>query len=211
MLSGIYQITCVRNGQIYVGSSKNIPKRWAEHRRALRKGRSNCRYLQHAWIKHGEASFRFHVIEECIEESLEGREQFYIDTLRPAFNSITDVKRRFGKEMRDKIAASLRAKAALVTHCPKGHPYDEANTYRNKKGKRICRACNAERVLRIYASATPEQREARQVQAHQNYIKNREVRLAQQREYASSRKDERREYYRRWRLLKKANMSDAAL
>lgn len=27
------------------------------------------------------------------------------------------------------------------THCPKGHPYDEANTYYGHKGKRHCRAC----------------------------------------------------------------------
>lgn len=27
------------------------------------------------------------------------------------------------------------------THCSKGHPYDEANTYVTPKGKRDCRAC----------------------------------------------------------------------
>jgi hypothetical protein len=27
------------------------------------------------------------------------------------------------------------------THCPRGHPYDETNTYRDKNGKRYCRAC----------------------------------------------------------------------
>lgn len=27
------------------------------------------------------------------------------------------------------------------THCPQGHPYDEANTYITKRGKRHCRAC----------------------------------------------------------------------
>ena len=29
--------------------------------------------------------------------------------------------------------------------CPKGHPYDEANTYVDPKGKRRCRACKRER------------------------------------------------------------------
>lgn len=29
---------------------------------------------------------------------------------------------------------------AVKTHCPKGHPYDDENTYVNR-GKRICRAC----------------------------------------------------------------------
>lgn len=32
------------------------------------------------------------------------------------------------------------------THCPKGHPYDEANTYVTKQGHRLCRACHRERA-----------------------------------------------------------------
>jgi hypothetical protein len=30
---------------------------------------------------------------------------------------------------------------ARRTHCPRGHPYDETNTYVNRRGHRICRAC----------------------------------------------------------------------
>ena len=38
------------------------------------------------------------------------------------------------------------------THCPKGHPYDEANTYTSSAGKRHCKMCSrsrdrSERVL----------------------------------------------------------------
>lgn len=43
---------------------------------------------------------------------------------------------------------SLPAKNKRKTHCPKGHPYDEANTYRTKQGWRYCRACNRERAAR---------------------------------------------------------------
>ncbi len=32
------------------------------------------------------------------------------------------------------------ARNAKVTHCPKGHPYDEVNTY-HYRGQRQCRAC----------------------------------------------------------------------
>lgn len=34
-------------------------------------------------------------------------------------------------------------KGSLTTHCPKGHPYDEANTYRGPSGRRTCRACRS--------------------------------------------------------------------
>ena len=36
---------------------------------------------------------------------------------------------------------------ALKTHCPKGHPYDEANTYLYGR-RRICRACARDRRVR---------------------------------------------------------------
>lgn len=46
-------------------------------------------------------------------------------------------------------ADSLGPKNARKAHCPKGHTYDEANTYINGKGHRICRACNRERQARL--------------------------------------------------------------
>lgn len=36
--------------------------------------------------------------------------------------------------------ASLNSMSAK-THCPQGHPYDEANTKVNVKGSRVCREC----------------------------------------------------------------------
>lgn len=32
------------------------------------------------------------------------------------------------------------------THCPRGHPYNEKNTYRDKRGTRNCRHCNRDRA-----------------------------------------------------------------
>lgn len=32
-----------------------------------------------------------------------------------------------------------------ITHCPAGHPYDEANTYLNRAGSRVCRECGRRR------------------------------------------------------------------
>ena len=32
------------------------------------------------------------------------------------------------------------------THCPSGHPYDEANTYMHPTGRRCCRTCARERA-----------------------------------------------------------------
>lgn len=50
--------------------------------------------------------------------------------------------------MRGKNPDVQRARAAAVTHCPHGHLYDAANTYRTKAGLRQCRTCNRERNRR---------------------------------------------------------------
>lgn len=34
------------------------------------------------------------------------------------------------------------------THCPHGHPYDDANTYVNTSGARVCRACRRQQQRR---------------------------------------------------------------
>jgi hypothetical protein len=73
-------------------------------------------------------------------------------------------------------------KFALTTHCPKGHAYDEANTYINAKGKRFCRACNRIRVAAVYAAETPEQTAQRRSRNMEHYRKNRERYLAKFRE-----------------------------
>lgn len=41
-------------------------------------------------------------------------------------------------------------KGRLVTHCPQGHEYDEANTYVSPQGLRHCRRCRRERELARY-------------------------------------------------------------
>jgi group I intron endonuclease len=190
--SGIYGIECAANGKLYIGSSYQVHTRWSQHRYVLRLGKSTSRYLQYSWTKHGEAAFRFFLIEECDRDALENREQHYIDTLKPALNSITDIKRRYGAEPRAKMAAAVRARAAKITHCPHGHLYDEANTYINAKGNRICRECNRLRVAGVYASETPEGREARRVRAAANALsdKSREARNL----YAAAHKAEKSAY-----------------
>jgi hypothetical protein len=42
----------------------------------------------------------------------------------------------------------------VKTHCPKRHPYDEANTYVNPRGRRVCRKCMRD-ASRMYEARTP--------------------------------------------------------
>lgn len=43
---------------------------------------------------------------------------------------------------------SPTAENARKTHCPQGHPYDAANTYRRPGGGRACRICRAASTVR---------------------------------------------------------------
>ncbi len=191
---GVYQIRCWASGKIYIGSSYRIYSRWSQHRTVLRKGTSTCLGLQNAWNKYGEISFVFSILEECERDQLELREQYYIDTFRPDYNMITRVRERLGPIPRAKIAAITRARAAAITHCPHGHLYDEANTYINKEGTRICRACNALRVAAIYANETEDKREKRLQRDNANYYKNYEKYRQRQNDYAVAHRAEKRAY-----------------
>ena len=83
---GIYSIS-TPHGTRYVGSSCAIERRWHEHRSALKHGKHASERLQAAYVKHGLVGLRFDVIEECLREMLNEREQHHIDELRPRLNT----------------------------------------------------------------------------------------------------------------------------
>lgn len=62
-VSGIYKITNIINGKIYIGKSVNIKNRWGQHKRELRKNIHGSKYLQNSWNIYGEENFTFEVLE----------------------------------------------------------------------------------------------------------------------------------------------------
>lgn len=79
MISGVYMIRCVKTGHCYIGSSRNIRKRWERHRNECANNNHHNSWLQRAWIKYGAEAFEFLVLEECGENRVE-REQHYMDS-----------------------------------------------------------------------------------------------------------------------------------
>lgn len=77
MSCGIYKIVCSIDSKVYVGRSVDIARRFREHRTSLRSCRHSNEYLQRAWNLHGEESFVFELIEECIEEETPSREAYW--------------------------------------------------------------------------------------------------------------------------------------
>lgn len=79
MKSGIYAILNFVSNKIYVGQAFNIQKRWKNHRIGLRLDQHANRYLQAAHNKDGQFSFIYYVLEECLIEDLDKREQLWMD------------------------------------------------------------------------------------------------------------------------------------
>ena len=86
MVSAVYQILNQSNGKCYVGSSVDVKRRWRRHLVDLRRGRHCNPHLQGAFCKHGEDVFLFSVLEQVTPEGLVGREQHYLDVLKPEYN-----------------------------------------------------------------------------------------------------------------------------
>ena len=64
MRTGIYKITNLVNGKVYIGASKNVEKRWNEHKRSVKSPiHSDLETL-------GEENFKFEVLLECPEDML---------------------------------------------------------------------------------------------------------------------------------------------
>lgn len=83
IISGIYKLVNNKTKDFYVGSSKNIGKRWKRHLRDLNKNKHCNIILQRIYNKHGNI-FTLEIIE--ITQDLLQREEYWISELQPKYN-----------------------------------------------------------------------------------------------------------------------------
>ncbi len=76
--SGIYAFQHKVDGKIYVGQSKNVSRRRAQH---VSGASSNSRRFHNAMALHGPKAFNFYVLEYCDVALLDEREASWIETL----------------------------------------------------------------------------------------------------------------------------------
>lgn len=94
---GVYSIHHINKPNVlYVGSASKVRHRnhisgmyarWNAHLYCFRKGNHHSNYLQNVVNKYGIEGLRFSVLEVCSPEECLQREQYYIDTLQPAYNT----------------------------------------------------------------------------------------------------------------------------
>lgn len=96
LTSGIYKFTNKINGKIYIGSAKNLRKRFVQHRSNLRLNSHHSSHFQNAYNKYGENEFLYEIIENVENfDDLITREQYYLDTLLFAKDYVNKVNNKF--------------------------------------------------------------------------------------------------------------------
>lgn len=106
---GIYCIENTLNNKKYIGSSVNIYNRILKHRSLLRNLKHENIILQNSWVKNKEESFICYVLEECNEEDLLHREQYWINKLNSYYNITKNVIRNnLSEESKIKISNTLK-------------------------------------------------------------------------------------------------------
>ena len=85
---GVYKITNTVTGDFYVGSSKNVKHRWIEHKCKCiwNRRQNNQMYLD--MQKYGTDKFDFEILAEVEVTHLKEKEQWFIEKLKPTYNSI---------------------------------------------------------------------------------------------------------------------------
>lgn len=98
IICGIYKIINTVTKDFYIGSSKNIKQRWANHKckSTWNKHPNNPMYLD--MKKYGVDKFELQILEEAEVEQLKEKEQQFIETLKPIYNNNNanglDIERR---------------------------------------------------------------------------------------------------------------------
>ena len=84
---GVYKITNTITGDFYIGSSKDVKRRWAEHKCQSTWKNNPNNPLYQDMRKYGVEKFDFEVLAEVEESKLKETEQKFIELLNPTYNN----------------------------------------------------------------------------------------------------------------------------
>ncbi len=176
----VYEILNKVNKKRYIGSSKEVKKRFKVHLKSLLSNNHYNSHLQHAWNKYGEQSFEFNIIKTCSEDKLLALEKHYIDTLnvldrKNGYNVAPNPGKgasgiRWSQKSKDKLSKTLienyasgkRSKSIffhtleakkLISKASKGHiPVNRKKIWCHQTGIEYCSLHGAAKMLKISVS-----------------------------------------------------------
>jgi len=163
MARGIYKIINVVNNKFYVGSAVDLKRRKTRHFSELRNKRHPNGHLQAAWIKYGEQSFVFVVVEELPDDAdllaaenvwlkeHVGKDYCYnlgVDATAPTLGMSGELSPTWGYKHTDEAKAVIAASS-------RGRTQDE-ETIRKKTAHLIGKPKSAEVRAKISATLSGE-------------------------------------------------------
>ena len=86
-ISAVYKITNIVTGDFYIGSSKDVNRRWAHHKCPSRWKKCPNSQLYLDMQKYGVDKFEFQILANIEPEQLKEAEQEFIETLKPTYNN----------------------------------------------------------------------------------------------------------------------------
>ena len=144
-ICGIYKITNTITGDFYIGSRKNIKKRWVEHKIPSRWSQypNNPMYLD--MKKFGVDKFSFQILEEVEIDKLKEVEQKFIEMLKPTYNN----RNADGWNI-ERLKESKRKAKRKYNKTNKGK--ESKRKYNNKYNNQLCCYNGEELTLNALAS-----------------------------------------------------------
>lgn len=128
--SGVYAITCLANGKVYVGSAVCLKDRLKVHLSALRLNKHHSPYMQSAWNKHGEDCFSFDVLMHVEKSMLIAAEQKEMNSRKSfdrqyGFNVCPVAGSPLGRKSSPEVVEKIRVRMLGNTHLLGHFPNEE--------------------------------------------------------------------------------------
>lgn len=85
-IGAVYKIVNTVTGDFYIGSSRNVKRRWAQHKYPSKWNQCPNSPLYQDMQKYGIDKFRFQILVPVMPEYLKQVEQEFIEMLKPTYN-----------------------------------------------------------------------------------------------------------------------------
>lgn len=83
---GVYALICNANNRMYIGSSKDLYRRFYGHLQGFETHKNHTKELDDDFVKYGFNEFTFKILKECKEDDLLKYEQKFFDKYKDTTN-----------------------------------------------------------------------------------------------------------------------------